>query len=131
MLDRHETREAAFKVLFALATNPDADRETVYQEVLPEGAATPDYLVTLVDGVLAKQPELDEQIQGKLKAGWTLARLSKTDLILLRLGSYEITAVADVPNRVAVNEAIELAKTYSDDQAAKFINGILGHFVEA
>lgn len=57
--------------------------------------------------------------------------MSKTDLILLRLGLFELQFVPDVPDKVAVNEALELAKTYGDDADAKFINGILGHFVKA
>ncbi|MFD1393619.1 transcription antitermination factor NusB [Lacticaseibacillus jixianensis] len=131
MLDRHDTRAAAFKALFALASNPDADRADVYEEALPKGEEAPVYLTTLVDGVLANQGALDAQITEKLKKGWTLQRLSKPDLILLRLGLFEIQHVADVPDKVAVNEALELAKTYSSDADAKFINGILGHFVQA
>ncbi|MFD1440012.1 transcription antitermination factor NusB [Lacticaseibacillus hegangensis] len=131
MLDRHDTRAAAFKALFAIASNADADRSAVYEEALPKDEEAPAYLTTLVDGVLAHQDELDAQINAKLKKGWTLQRLSKTDLILLRLGLFEIQQVPDVPDKVAVNEALELAKTYSDESDAKFINGILGHFVQA
>ena len=56
---------------------------------------------------------------------WTLQRLSKVDLMILRLAVYEILHEDDVPNRVALNEALELAKTYSDDSSRKFINGVL------
>lgn len=131
MLDRHDTRTAAFKALFALASNPEADRQAVYEEALPKNVEAPAYLTTLVDGVLANQDALDAAITGKLKAGWTLQRLSKPNLILLRLGLYEIQFVPEVPDKVAVNEALELAKTYGSDADAKFINGILGHFVQA
>ncbi|KRN24789.1 hypothetical protein FC75_GL001161 [Lacticaseibacillus camelliae DSM 22697 = JCM 13995] len=103
----------------------------MYEEALPAHEEAPAYLTTLVDGVLAHQDELDAQISAKLKKGWTLQRLSKTDLILLRLGLFELQFVPDVPDKVAVNEALELAKTYGDDADAKFINGILGHFVKA
>lgn len=129
MLNRHEIREAAFQTLFALDGNPDATREAVYADVLGEEAVAPQYLDQLVSGVLDHQSELDAAITGKLKKGWRLERLTKPDLIVLRLGLYEIQYETDLPNKVAVNEALELAKTFSDDAAAKFINGILGHFV--
>ncbi|MCI1985621.1 MAG: transcription antitermination factor NusB [Lactobacillus sp.] len=130
MLGRHEIREAAFKALFALNANPEADRDAVYADALPADMVTPTYMVELVDGVLANQAALDAAIASKLKAGWRLERLTKPDLIMLRLGLYEIQYEA-LPDKVAINEAIELAKKYSDDQAAKFINGILAHFVKA
>ncbi|WP_225047538.1 transcription antitermination factor NusB [Lacticaseibacillus kribbianus] len=131
MLGRHESREAAFKALFALAGNPDADRQAVYADVVPEDETASAYMITLIDGVLAHTAELDAAIEGKLKKGWSLSRLTKPDLIVLRLGLYELQFEPDLPAKVAVNEAIELAKTYSDDQAARFVNGILGHFVSA
>lgn len=129
MLGRHEAREAAFKALFALNANPDADRDTVYADALPEGEATPSYMKTLVNGVLAHQSDLDATITTRLKAGWRIDRLTKPDLITLRLGLYEIQYEA-LPDKVAIDEAIELAKKYSDDKAAKFVNGILAHFVK-
>lgn len=129
MLSRHAIREAAFKALFALAINPDAARADVYAAVLPEGTAAPAFLAELVDGTLAQQEALDALIQAKLKKGWTLKRLTKPDLIVLRLGLYEMR-FTEVDDKVAVNEAIELAKTYSDEQAAKFVNGILAQYVQ-
>lgn len=128
MLGRHESREAAFKALFALNANPEAEREAVYADVLPEGEAVPAYMVELVDGVLAHQEALDTTIAGKLKTGWRIERLTKTDLILLRLGLYELQ-YEEIADKVAIDEAIELAKKYNDDASAKFINGILAHFV--
>ncbi|MFD1432032.1 transcription antitermination factor NusB [Lacticaseibacillus yichunensis] len=128
-MSRHEMREAAFQVLFAGAGTTETDRALVYQEVLPEDVQPPVYLTGLVDGVLANQDALDTAITSKLKAGWQLSRLAKADLIALRLGLYEIQFEPDLPDKVAVNEAIELTKRYSDEQAAKFVNGILGHFV--
>ncbi|WP_125707003.1 transcription antitermination factor NusB [Lacticaseibacillus porcinae] len=129
MLGRHEAREAAFKALFALNANPDADRETVNADALPQGEETPSYMTELVDGVLAHEAELDAAITTRLKAGWRIDRLTKPDLITLRLGLYEIQYEA-IPDKVAIDEAIELAKKYSDDKAAKFVNGILAHFVK-
>ncbi|WP_155286708.1 transcription antitermination factor NusB [Lacticaseibacillus zhaodongensis] len=131
MLKRHEIREAAFKVLFALDTSPDADRDMAYAAALPENEAVPAYMLKLIDGVTANQDALDAQLSTHLKKGWTLKRLSKTDLIILRLGLFEITDEDDLPAKAAINEAVELAKTYADEQSAKFINGVLAHFVDA
>lgn len=129
MLGRHESREAAFQALFALNANPDADHDAVFADVLPEGQAAPAYMVALVDGVLAHTAELDATIASKLRAGWRIERLTKPDLIVLRLGLYELQ-FEDIADKIAIDEAIELAKKYSDDAAAKFINGILAHFVK-
>ncbi|WP_125704464.1 transcription antitermination factor NusB [Lacticaseibacillus daqingensis] len=131
MLGRHDSREAAFKALFALDGNPEADREQVYADVLPADTTASAYMVGLIDGVLANEAALDAAITSKLKAGWRLDRLTRPDLIVLRLGLYEVQFEADLPDKVAVNEAIELARKYSDEQAAKFVNGILGQFVQA
>lgn len=130
MLNRHKIREAAFKVLFALDASPDADRDMAYAAALPENETVPAYMLQLVDGVTANQASLDAQISQHLKKGWKLQRLSKTNLIILRLGLFEITDEDDLPAKAAINEAVELAKTYADDQSAKFINGVLAHFVD-
>ncbi|MCG4281545.1 transcription antitermination factor NusB [Lacticaseibacillus saniviri] len=129
MLGRHETREVAFKVLFALAGNPDADKADIYATVLGEDQTPSEYLEMLVEGVTSHQEALDAAISEHLKKNWQLSRLNKPDLIVLRLGLFEIQNEADLPDRVAINEAIDLAKKYSDDQAGKFVNGILAHFV--
>lgn len=128
MLGRHESREAAFKALFALNANPEADHDVVFADVLPEDQTVPKYMVELVDGVLAHQEGLDTTIASKLKKGWRIERLTKPDLIVLRLGLYEIQ-FENIDDKVAIDEAIELAKKYSDEAAAKFVNGILGNFV--
>ena len=67
---------------------------------------------------------IDKKIAENLK-GWTLERLSKIDLAILRLACYEIIFLEDIPKNVSINEGIELAKKYSDDESRKFINGLL------
>ncbi|WDF83667.1 transcription antitermination factor NusB [Lacticaseibacillus pabuli] len=131
MLNRHEIREAAFKALFAIDKNPDADRDVTYAAVLPEDEVIPGYMLQLIDGVSEHTADLDEKLSGKLKSGWTLSRISKTDLIILRLGLYEIQYEDDLPDKSAINEAVEIAKTYADEQSAKFINGVLANFISA
>ncbi|WP_125767012.1 transcription antitermination factor NusB [Lapidilactobacillus wuchangensis] len=147
MLDRHQTRKLAFQALFMLASNPDLSIPRALQIVLAiqenhqDDDQTPVvldksdpnqvYLETLVTEVSAKQTELDQALTPKLKKGWTLARLSRTDLILLRLGLDEIQNQPTIPNAVAINEAIQLAKEFSDANAEKFINGVLASFLPA
>lgn len=79
----------------------------------------------LVRGVDARRDEIDEKLTGKLASGWTLARLDKTMLQILRAGSYELMARADVPKASAINEYVDVAKAFFDDREAKFVNGIL------
>ena len=87
-----------------------------------------EYVLAKTDGAMAHLAEIDELI-GTYAKGWTVDRLSKVDKAILRLAVYEIKYAADVPDGVAVNEAVELAKTYSSDEAPAFINGILGKIV--
>lgn len=89
----------------------------------------PLFLLQLVSGVYEKREELDAALSSRLKKGWSLNRLSSIDKGILRLGLFEIQYYDETPDRVAVNEAIELAKEFSDESSAKFINGILTHFV--
>lgn len=147
MLDRHQTRKLAFQALFMLASNPDLSIPRALQIVLTiqENHQDDDqttveldksdpnqvYLETLVTEVATKQAELDQALTPKLKKGWTLARLSRTDLILLRIGLDEIQNQPTIPNAVAINEAIQLAKEFSDANAEKFINGVLASFLPA
>jgi N utilization substance protein B len=79
----------------------------------------------VVRGVDARRDEIDALVAGKLAAGWTIARLDKTMLQVLRAGTYELIARADVPAAVTINEYVEVAKAFFDDGQAKFVNGIL------
>ncbi|MFL6089792.1 MAG: transcription antitermination factor NusB [Aeromicrobium sp.] len=82
------------------------------------------YTVQLVEGVAANAERIDELIAANAK-GWTLDRMPVVDRNLLRIATYEITEVADVPAAVAIAEAVELAKELSTDDSASFINGVL------
>lgn len=128
-LNRHMIREEAFQALFALQSNPDADLETIYQSIPHHDEKNiPAYLKELVNGVNDHQEELDNQISSLLADGWEINRLAKPDLIILRLGLFEMQYVEEVPVAVAINEALELAKSFSNDKSRKFINGALGKF---
>jgi N utilization substance protein B len=79
----------------------------------------------VVRGVDARRDEIDALLASKLAAGWTLARLDKSMLQVLRAGTYELLARADVPVAVAISEYVDVAKAFFDDGQAKFVNGIL------
>lgn len=83
------------------------------------------YIVAVVKGVAAHLQELDDLI-ARYAHGWNISRLSKMTIAVLRLALYEMRYVEDVPVGAAINEAVELAKTYESDEAGAFINGILG-----
>ncbi|ASJ90766.1 transcription antitermination factor NusB [Porphyrobacter sp. CACIAM 03H1] len=79
----------------------------------------------VVRGVDARRDEIDALVASKLASGWSLARLDRAMLQVLRAGTYELIARADVPAPVAINEYVEVAKAFFDDGQAKFVNGIL------
>lgn len=84
-----------------------------------------DFFNDLVRGVDARRDEIDEIVTAKLSEGWTLTRLDKTMVQILRAGTYELLARADVPTAAAINEYVDVAKAFFDDREAKFVNGIL------
>jgi N utilization substance protein B len=84
-----------------------------------------DFFDDIVSGVDARRDEIDAKLVGKLAEGWTLARLDKTLLQILRCGTYELMARADVPTAAAIDEYVDVAKAFFDDREAKFANGIL------
>lgn len=139
-LSRHEIREMALQALFPLDFNTDLTKEDAifnaieldHQEMINEEQSefVPVYLDTLVGGVCAKKASLDTIIEKHLKNNWRINRISKMDLIILRIAIFEMMYVDDVPATVALNEAIELAKTFSDDRSRKFVNGMLSNVLK-
>lgn len=84
-----------------------------------------DFFDDVVKGVDARRAEIDDLLTARLAEGWTLARLDKTMLQILRAGAYELIARADVPKAAAISEYVDVAKAFFDDREAKFVNGIL------
>jgi len=123
-LSRHECRELIFKLLFAKEFDRDADPGTYYTDYT-ENAEEPtaDYVKEVFLGVCASLPALDCEIEAA-SDNWKLARMSTATRSVLRMAVYEMTQ-ADVPPKVAINEALELIKLYDEDSAPKFVNGIL------
>lgn len=126
-LSRSEARQEAFKLIFGLNQHTD-DLEFLFGNLIeenPKAEESMPYIREVVEGVLAHYDELSEIISRNLAKGWTIERISKPSRAILMLAVYEIKYVEDVPERVAVNEAVELAKLYDEPQAAPFVNGVL------
>ena len=124
---RHQARELALKVLFQLESSGD-DVDEVLRYHASEGGATQDvatFAGQLVDGVIANQEKLDA-ILSEASEHWKLDQMAKVDRIVLRIAVYEITVDRKVPTKAAINESIELAKTFSGDDSGRFVNGVLG-----
>jgi N utilization substance protein B len=83
----------------------------------------------LVYGVIEHQAELDEVIRNASR-NWKLEQMGRVDRIVLRIAIYEITIARNVPVKAAINESIELAKTFSGDESGRFVNGVLGKVAE-
>lgn len=120
-MNRTEQREQAFCLVFQNMFNNEETLE-IYNENVAE---VENYAKSLFEGVVEKIAELDKCINNYAK-GWKTNRLPKVNLAILRLAIYEIKYVDSVPDGVAINEAVELAKKYSGEGDYQFINGILG-----
>ncbi|WP_246005585.1 transcription antitermination factor NusB [Companilactobacillus insicii] len=132
-INRHKIRELAVQTLFSIETTKD-DPDTAIASVMELSDLAeqdvPDYLNFLVSGTIEKQDELDEKISKFLKNKWTIGRLSRIDRAILRVGLFEMENSLEVPKKVAIDEAIELAGEFGDKDSKAFINGILSNFVE-
>ena len=115
-LTRSESREQAFMLEETIDDN---------SEMFVGGVCA--YAQAVVSGIEDKHEEIDEIIASHLKKGWTLSRISKPSLAILRLAIYEMKYLDNVPQSVSINEAVELAKKYTIDES-KFVNGILGTY---
>ena len=128
---RHQARELALKVLFELESDPK-DAAATLRFRAGEEAADPEverFAENLVQGVELNRERLDELIGGA-SLNWRLDQMAKVDRIILRIAAYEIVVAHDVPVRAAINESIELAKTFSGVEAGRFVNGVLGKIAE-
>lgn len=128
---RSEAREAAFTQIFQINQHGE-ELDEMMKELLNEKPECEDnlgYIQTVVHGVDEKRDELVGEVEKYLKKGWNISRISKVSLSILKLAIYEIKYMDDVPPKVAINEAVELAKKYGEDDDPKFINGILGSFM--
>ena len=133
-MGRRNARKLAFYLLFQYDFVKDNSYDEVKEIFFNVNGDIDDtakeYILEKTDGVLEHLDEIDEMV-GAYAKGWTVDRLAKVDKAILRLALYEIKFSSDTPQGVAINEAVELAKTYSSDEAPVFINGILGKIVSS
>lgn len=131
---RRELRERAFQALMSLEYEKDIVEACRFAYLYDKDMTNdsdvelPAFLLNLVMGVEQSKNELDDKLSQYLKEGWTLERLTLIEKNILRLGLFEMTEF-DTPQLVAINEAIELSKKFSDEKSSKFINGILSKFI--
>lgn len=128
-MSRINARRNAFSLLFQydfINLDEIDDNKKIFFNENPEiEEADKKYILETVDGTMKNLEEIDTII-GEHAKGWTVERMSKVDLAILRIAVYEMMFSDEAPNSVAINEAVELAKKYSSDEAPSFINGILG-----
>lgn len=145
-MTRREERDSIVRIIFRKAFYPSNKKDKTdemkaqtedYLQLLTDepGVILPslreepaeedkEYIREKVDKILAVLPELDQSVESA-SVDWKISRIGKMELSILRVAAYEIKFDEDIPNKVAVNEAIELAKIYCDESAPAFINGVL------
>lgn len=132
MLSRSAMRELVFKYIYGNEIQGEDSEDNLQlfidsNEIDDEEAIN--YLRTISNGISEHKDEIDELIKSNLKQNWSLNRISKINLSLIKIAIFEMLYM-NLPYKVAINEVIELAKTYADDSAPVFINGILASIVK-
>lgn len=148
-MKRTQIRDQAFKLVFQEQFYGDEEIDEQMKLLLSEGSTVPDpddieegeeageefymtkkasaQIAEKADGVMTHLSEIDEKLSS-LSSGWKLSRMNKVDLAILRLAVYEIV-YEELPPKIAINEAVELAKKYGSDQSGSFVNGVLAGLV--
>lgn len=132
-MNRSKIREETFKLLYSLQLidNPDYNEqlELFMEEEEIKGEDAAEYMKTIIEGVRENDDNIEAQINNNIKKDWSISRISKIDLTLLKLGIYELI-YTDTPYKVVVNEVVELAKKYGDDNSKGFVNGVLASIIK-
>lgn len=131
-MKRSSMREQVFKILFRLEFNSVDELPQQEDLFFSSGDFTATdkdraYITDKVNRIVAKLPDIDRELSAKMK-GWTLERVGRVELAILRLGVYEIRYDDDIPEGVAISEAVELAKKFGSDNSGAFVNGVLAKF---
>ncbi|MBC2580329.1 transcription antitermination factor NusB [Clostridium sp. DJ247] len=153
-MNRRKSRELAMKLLFQMTINKEEIKDVIFNlkenievenqklqetevtlnsENDPENISLNDidmeYVLRVLNGIEKNKTIIDEEIE-KYLLNWKINRISKIDITILRICTYEFLYEEDIPKNVSINEAIELAKKYSADKSAAFINGVLGNMLK-
>jgi len=134
-MTRTEMRELTFELLYSLEIqkmeqeeyNEQIELFLVEQNVNQEKVKT--YMTETINGIAKNKEEILELISQNLKEKWDISRVSKINITLLKLATYEIV-YTELPYKVVVNEAVEIAKKYGDDTSPAFINGVLANIIK-
>ena len=132
-MNRTLMRENAFKLIYSLEIQKVEDIqdqiELYFESNNIKDQEAKNYIEDAITGIEKHQEEILKDIEMNLKDDWKLSRISKMDLSILKLSIYEIK-FSDVPYKVSINEAVELAKKYGEDKSKNFVNGVLASIVK-
>lgn len=131
-MSRKKARDNAFKCIYELEFIKDKSLDDILSNCYEENNNSEEekqYIQIILNGVKENIEKIDSIILSKLK-NWSLDRIAKIDLAILRLAIYEILYVDSIPNKVSANEAVELAKTYGNNDSKSFVNGVIAKVIE-
>ena len=132
-MNRSAIREQAFKLIYSLEIQKQENLEEQYELYIEsnkiDDEVAKEYIKDAIFGIEEHKEQILEQIEKNLKADWKIGRISKIDLAILKLAIYEIQ-YKELPYKVVINEAVELAKKYGEDTSKNFVNGILASIVK-
>lgn len=132
-MNRSAIREETFKFVYSLELQKEVDIEEQISLYIENNQIDDEeaiqYLKDSVIGIRSNIDEIEELIKKHLKTGWNISRISKIDLSILKLAIYEIK-YKNIPYKVAINEAVELAKIYGEDNSKNFVNGLLASIIK-
>ena len=134
-MNRSKIRELAFELLYSLEIQK-VEKESIEEQIkifLETNEITDkkaeEYFTDVVYGIQTNSEKIQETISSNLASNWKIERISKISLVLLKLSTYELI-YKKIPYKVVINEVVELAKLYGDENAPSFINGVLGNIVK-
>lgn len=140
-MNRRKSRELAMKLLYQMSINKEEYEDVINnlkesiecdlksEEDLDLKEIDMEYIKRIIIGVQENMDTIDSEIE-KYLVKWKLSRLSKIDLTIMRICAYEIMFEIDIPNKVSINEGLELAKKYSEESSVAFINGVIDNIIK-
>ena len=132
-MSRKKARDNAFKCVYELEFGKNENIDNILRNCYEENNVSQtekDYIEKVVRGIKDRLEQIDSIILANLK-NWSIDRIAKIDLAILRLAIYEIKYMEDIPEKVSANEAVELAKTYGNNDSKSFVNGLIAKVIES
>jgi len=131
-MSRKKARELSMQTLFQMDMQGCFETEyleRIFEEIKQDSEKDDEYMMKLINLFIERQEEIDNEISGSLK-DWKLERLPKVELAILRVAVTEIVGIEEIPNKVSINEALNLCKKFSEEKSTKYINGTLGTIIK-